>query len=107
LLLGIVYKATHERGEQMESDKRSSDVFAPGAQADGPPDTMASMLIWIPPAMIALFKAIIESYDNLATMRTEDPSQHHLRLYFAPESSGEVQSLIDSLTEQFSIRRVA
>ena len=91
----------------MKSDNRSADAFARGAQTDGPPEAMASMLIRIPPALIALFKAIIESYDNLATMRTEDPSQHHLRLYFAPESSGEVQSLIDSLTEQFSIRRVA
>ena len=68
---------------------------------------MASMLIWMPPELIALFKAIIESYDNLATLRTEDPAQHHLRLYFAAESASEVHGLIDSLEGQFSIRRIA
>jgi Domain of unknown function (DUF4911) len=68
---------------------------------------MASMLIWMPPELIALFKAIIESYDNLATLRTEDPAQHHLRLYFAAESASEVHGLIDSLEVQFSIRRIA
>jgi hypothetical protein len=73
----------------------------------GPGAAMASMLIWIPPELIALFKAIIESYDNLATLRTEDPAQHHLRLYFAAESASEVDGLIDSLEGQFSIRRIA
>ena len=68
---------------------------------------MATMLIWIPPELIALFKAIIESYDNLATLRTEDPAQHHLRLYFAAESAARFDALIDALTAQFSIRRIA
>ena len=39
----------------------------------------------IEPAKIALFKAIVESYDNLATLRTDDPKQHHLKLYFSDE----------------------
>ncbi|HEY1850611.1 MAG TPA: DUF4911 domain-containing protein [Candidatus Binataceae bacterium] len=73
----------------------------------GPEAAMATMLIWIPPELIALFKAIIESYDNLATLRTEDPALHHLRLYFAAESASEVNALIDSLEGQFSIRRIA
>ncbi len=68
---------------------------------------MATMLIWIPPELIARFKAIIESYDNLATLRTENPSLHHLRLYFAPESADDLHGLIDSLTAEFSIRRVS
>jgi hypothetical protein len=67
---------------------------------------MATMRIWIPPERIALFKALIESYDNLATLRTEDPAQHHLRLCFAPESAREVGALVDALEEQFSIRRL-
>jgi hypothetical protein len=71
-----------------------------------PPATMASMLIWIPPELIALFKALIESYDNLATLRTEDPAQHHLRLYFAPESARDVEGLLDALAAPFSIRRL-
>ena len=84
----------------MNSDDHSRDA------PDPPPAAMASMLIWIPPELIALFKAIIESYDNLATLRTEDPTQHHLRLYFAPESALDVDGLIDSLAAQFSIRRL-
>jgi len=64
------------------------------------------MLFWIPPELIARFKAIIESYDNLATLRTENPALHHLRLYFAPESAADVHALIDSLTVEFSIRHL-
>jgi hypothetical protein len=60
----------------------------------------------MPPEKIALFKAVIESYDNLATLRTEDPRRHHLKLYFAPESGAEVKALIDSLTGAFAIRRI-
>jgi hypothetical protein len=85
----------------MDSDDHSRAVLAVP-----PPAALASMLIWIPPELIALFKAIIESYDNLATLRTEDPAQHHLRLYFAPESTLDVDCLIDSLAAQFSIRRL-
>ena len=67
---------------------------------------MASMLIWIPPELIALFKAIIESYDNLATLRTEDPRHHYLRLSFDPASAAEVDALLDSLSVAFSFRRI-
>jgi hypothetical protein len=58
----------------------------------------------IEPAKIALFKAIIESYDNLATLRTEDPKLHHLMLYFADDQEIDVRALLDSLRERFSIR---
>ena len=60
----------------------------------------------MPPERIALFKAIVESYDNLATLRTEDPRQHYLRLYFAPEMAAEVESLLESLQSAFAIRRL-
>jgi hypothetical protein len=65
-----------------------------------------SMLLAMPPAGIARFKAIIESYDNLATLRTEDPRHHYLRLSFDPASAAEVDALLDSLAETFSIRRI-
>ena len=71
-----------------------------------PPSAMASILLRIPPRKIALFKAIIESYDNLATLRTEDPLHHHLRLYFAPESAADVEELLASLAEEFAIVRL-
>ena len=71
------------------------------------PPSIASMLIAIPPEQIVLFKSIVESYDNLATLRTEDPARHHLRIYFSADSREEVEALIDSLTAQFSIRRLS
>jgi hypothetical protein len=85
----------------MHSDPHSHD-----AHDVPPPVAMASILIRIPPELIALFKAIIESYDNVATLRTEDPAQHHLRLYFAPASTHDLEALIDSLTAPFAIRRL-
>ena len=64
------------------------------------------MLIALPPSEILLLKSIVESYDNLATMRTEDPRRHHLRIYFAPEARHEVEALLDSLTARFHISRI-
>ncbi|HVA79970.1 MAG TPA: DUF4911 domain-containing protein [Candidatus Binataceae bacterium] len=65
---------------------------------------LKSILIAIAPAQIALFKSIVESYDNLATLRTEDPVRHHLRIYFAEDQAAEVERLLESLGGQFSIR---
>ncbi len=76
---------------------------APMAQQ---PLCMSSMVLSLPPRQIALFKAIIESYDNLATLRTEDPANHYLRLYFAPESTEEIEILLDSLKQQFALTRL-
>jgi hypothetical protein len=72
---------------------------------DSPP-AMKSILLAIPPEQIALFKAVIESYDNLATLRTEDPRRHHLRLWFDPALEAEVDALLDSLAPAISIRRI-
>jgi hypothetical protein len=60
----------------------------------------------IEPAKIALFKAIVESYDNLATLRTDNPKLHHLVLYFAEDQEGEVRALLDSLRARFAIREI-
>lgn len=71
-----------------------------------PPQAMSTLMLTMPREKIALFKAIIESYDNLATLRTEDPRRHHLKLYFAPELAAQVEALIDSLAEKFALRRL-
>jgi hypothetical protein len=71
-----------------------------------PPAAMSAIVLAMPPERIALFKAVIESYDNLATLRTEDPRRHHLKLYFAPQSTKEINALIDSLAPQLQIRRL-
>ena len=65
-----------------------------------------SMLIAIPPEQIVLFKSIVESYDNIATLRTEDPTLHHLRIFFSADLRDEIEALIESLSAQFSIRRL-
>jgi hypothetical protein len=65
---------------------------------------LRSMALAIAPADIAFFKAVIESYDNLATLRTEDPEQHHLRLWFAAESEQDINELISSLSSKLSLR---
>jgi Domain of unknown function (DUF4911) len=63
-----------------------------------------SIVIAIAPERIASFKAIVESYDNLATLRTEDPRHHHLKLYFAPDRAADVERLLGALADQFGIR---
>ena len=70
------------------------------------PPSIASMLIAIPPEQIVLFKSIVESYDNLATLRTEDPVRHHLRIYFSADSREEVEAMMTSLAMQFAIERI-
>jgi Domain of unknown function (DUF4911) len=70
------------------------------------PPAIASMLIAIPPEQIVLFKSIVESYDNLATLRTEDPARHHLRIYFSADSRAEVEAMMASLAAQFEIQRL-
>lgn len=71
------------------------------------PPSIDSMLIAIPPEQIVLFKSIVESYDNLATLRTEDPVRHHLRIYFSADSRAEVEAMMISLGKQFDIERIA
>lgn len=72
----------------------------------GPSAEMATIVLAMPPARIALFKAIIESYDNLATLRTDDPRTHRLKLYFAPEMTREIEDLLESLEADFEFRRL-
>ncbi len=67
---------------------------------------LATIVFSMPPEDIAVLKAIVESYDNLATLRTEDPRNHHLKLYFAREMEGDVRALLDSLVERFSIHEI-
>ncbi|HLH77439.1 MAG TPA: DUF4911 domain-containing protein [Candidatus Binataceae bacterium] len=51
----------------------------------------------IAPEQIALFKALVESYDNLATLRTADPATHRLRLWYGREQQGEIEALLSEL----------
>jgi len=71
-----------------------------------PAPRLKSILIAIAPEQIALFKSIVESYDNLATLRTEDPARHYMRIYFGEDQAADVEQLLESLRGQFSIRVV-
>lgn len=77
---------------------------------DLPQDTteprFRSLVLEVAKPDIAFFKAIIESYDNLATLRTEDPRLSHLKLWFAPEWEAYVNELLASLAPMISIRVV-
>ncbi len=68
---------------------------------------MKSIALAIAPEQIALFKAVIESYDNLATLRTEDPRRHHLRLWFDPAMEDEVMRLLESLAPAIVVKLLA
>ena len=85
--------------------ERDRDQMRSGAP-ERAPSTMRSVVLWIEPSQIMLFKAIIESYDNLATLRTVDPARHHLRLYFGPESEGDVMTLLAAIGGRFSMRLI-
>jgi hypothetical protein len=68
---------------------------------------MTSIAIEIAPARIAYFKAVIESYDNLATLRTENPKRHHLRLWFDEALQDEIDALLSELRATLPIRIVS
>ena len=57
----------------------------------------------MPPEKIALFKAIVESHDNLVTLRTENPQTHRLCIYFDADSGADVLAVFESLIEPFAI----
>jgi hypothetical protein len=101
---------THMNERNKTRGASKLDAHAPQLEeqaADGPPPAMCTLVFELPPREIVHFKAVIESYDNLATLRTEDPRRHRLKLYFAPEMAAEMNALLDSLAGTFSIRRVS
>jgi hypothetical protein len=55
------------------------------------------MVLHIAPGQIAHFKALVESYDNLATLRTADPARHHLKLWYQAGSQAEIDALLDEM----------
>jgi hypothetical protein len=85
----------------------SNQTLGCAGERPGPTRRIQTITLAMLPERIALFKAIIESYDNLATLRTEDPRHHHLKLFFSPETSIEVETLLASLQADFAIRRLA
>jgi hypothetical protein len=86
----------------MVTDERRTST----AEIPTPPGRIAKIVFALTPRDIALFKAIVESYDNLVTLRTEGPRRHYLCLYFSAEMESEVRAILDSLRERFSISEI-
>ncbi len=66
-----------------------------------------SIVLEVQPEHIAMLKAVIESYDNLATLRTADPVRHHLKLWFSPEHQADVEAVLAELALTCPMRRIA
>jgi hypothetical protein len=66
-----------------------------------------SMVLEVAAEHIAMLKAVIESYDNLATLRTADPVRHHLKLWFSPEHQGDLEAVLAEMASSCPMRRVA
>jgi hypothetical protein len=66
-----------------------------------------SMVLEVAPEHIAMIKAVIESYDNLVTLRTADPVRHHLKLWFSPAHQDDVEAVLAELSSSCPMRRVA
>jgi hypothetical protein len=65
-----------------------------------------SIVLEVQPQHIALLKAVIESYDNLVTMRTADPVRHHLKLWFSPQHQADVEAVLAELAVTCPMRRI-
>ncbi|GEM_PF-3112273 len=59
---------------------------------------MSTCLLHVPAPSMVLLKGIVESYDNLATLRTEDPERELLRVYFSPQMEEDVRAVLSSLS---------
>ena len=89
--------------ERSAANRKSDDAQA----ADGPPHAMGTLVFELPPREIVHFKAVIESYDNLATLRTENPKRHHLRLWFDEALQDEIDALLSELRATLPIRIIS
>lgn len=55
---------------------------------------------------IALFKFILESYDNAAVMRTVDERNSIIELLVSPGFDCEVQAVIEELRQELAIEEI-
>jgi hypothetical protein len=65
-----------------------------------------SIVLEVQPEHIAMLKAVIESYDNLVTLRTADPVRHHLKLWFSPEHLADVEAILAEMAPACPMRRL-
>jgi len=68
---------------------------------------IVSMVLEVQPEHIAMLKAVLESYDNLVTLRTADPVRHHLKLWYSAQHKADVDAVLAELSLTCPMRRVA
>ena len=66
-----------------------------------------SLLVSVRREQIVVFKSIVESHDNLATLRTEDSHRNILRIYFAPELEDEVEAMLAGLPKELELTKLS
>jgi hypothetical protein len=65
-----------------------------------------SIAVTVPRALIVVFKSIVESHDNLATLRTEDRRRNILKIYFAAELEEDVEAMLAGLAKEMEVKKV-
>jgi len=68
---------------------------------------IVSIVLEVAPEHIAMLKAVLESYDNLVTLRTADPVRHHLKLWFSREHQADIDAVLGELALTCPMRRIA
>ncbi|MGH7864110.1 MAG: DUF4911 domain-containing protein [Candidatus Binataceae bacterium] len=66
-----------------------------------------SFLVTVRREKIVVFKSIVESHDNLATLRTEDSTRNILRIYFAPELEDEIDAMLAGLPADLEVKKLS
>jgi len=62
--------------------------------------------VWIHPRNIHLLTSIIEAYEGLGVVSTEDPHLAHVRIAAAPGCEGELLDILRSEQERLGIRSI-
>ncbi len=71
-----------------------------------PPAWSDHLYVEIDRADIAIFKFILESYDNLAYLSVLDKYRALVRLTFSPDAQTTIRALLDTLGDELTIRAV-
>ncbi|MGQ9668552.1 MAG: DUF4911 domain-containing protein [Desulfosoma sp.] len=60
--------------------------------------------VWMDPRHIHLLTSIIEAYEGLGVVTTEDPRLAHVRIAVAPGCEGDLLTVLDHERERLGIR---
>ncbi|WP_211334766.1 DUF4911 domain-containing protein [Desulfosoma caldarium] len=63
--------------------------------------------VWMEPRNIHLLTSIIEAYEGLGVVTTEDPRLAHVRIAVAPGCEAELMTVLDHEKQRLGIRSFA